>query len=51
MTVFRYIPVLLAAFLMLACHKEEPHQLETAFTLSDTMMARSGFERVSMHAG
>ena len=48
MTIIRYIPVLAISFMLFACHKEEPHQLETAFTLSDTMMARSGFEKVSM---
>jgi len=48
MTLIRYIPALLASLMMIACHNEVPQQLETAFTLSDTMMARSGFEQVSM---
>lgn len=31
-----------------ACRKEELPEMETAFSLSDTMMARSGFEQVAL---
>jgi cobalt-zinc-cadmium efflux system membrane fusion protein len=48
MAVIKYIPFLFAACLASACHHEEPHDLETAFALSDTMMARSGFERATL---
>jgi cobalt-zinc-cadmium efflux system membrane fusion protein len=47
MTVTRYFPLLFAVFVLCACHHKEAPELEKAFTLSDTMMARSGFEKVA----
>lgn len=44
----RYIPLLVFAVFFTACKREEVHQTATAFTLSDTMVARSGFEKVTM---
>ncbi|HTF18792.1 MAG TPA: efflux RND transporter periplasmic adaptor subunit [Chryseolinea sp.] len=43
----RIIPLLIVACLTGACQKHEAPELDTAFTLSDTMMARSGFEKVA----
>lgn len=44
----RYIPLLAFVVFFTACHREEVHETETAFALSDTMMARSGFEKVTL---
>lgn len=46
MTSIRYIPILFAISVLSSCQPEAPQELETAFTLSDTMIARSGFETV-----
>jgi len=48
MTVIRYLPLAFAAFVLFGCHQTEAPELATAFALSDTMMARSGFEKVAM---
>ena len=48
MNIVRIVTLLIVPLLIAACQRQKPPQLETAFTLSDTMMARSGFEKVSM---
>lgn len=46
--IMRCLPLLVAASLFTSCRDKKTVELETAFALSDTMMARSGFEQVTI---
>lgn len=48
MATIRFIPFLFAACLIVSCKQKAAPTLDTAFALSDTMMARSGFEKVAL---